>query len=401
MDTDPAGADVAHTVGAEGFRADSMAIQADPFAFYGALRRQRPVLESSFFGQPCWVVSRYDDISAVLMNPRLFSSRTTPIPVLLFTDPPDHERLRRMLADRFTASAVKLLEAGVAAQAERRVDAVVAKGGCDIVADLAGPLTAAMIAQLLGIDEAEVLRLRSLAERQAAFVSALRTGTEPDEAARNANAEIGGFVGGIFERRDFSESGIVALLAEHEAAGELSRAEAIGTTVLLYVAGHSTTTQLVANAVHILVQRPDLLARLAEHPARLAAFIEEVLRMRGSFQRILRIATRETELGGVTIPAGAIVRLLLGSANRDPHIFEDAESFDADAKRRNHMSFGRGIHSCLGSWLARLEATVVLRLLVERVRSISSNPAAPAVPLTGGTFNEFGFERLPVLLVPR
>lgn len=169
---------------------------------------------------------------------------------------------------------------------------------------------------------------------------------------------------------------------------------------LLFGAGHTTTTNLIGNCLYMLTQRPDDLARMREDEAFIEPFIEEVLRTRPSFHRILRITTREVELHGETIPAGSIVRLLLASANRDPEYFPDGEEFDPDRKARMHSSFGQGIHSCLGSWLARLEARTALRIISRRAARIELDPDTAPTPLTGGTFNEFGFEHLPILIAP-
>ncbi len=126
-----------------------------------------------------------------------------------------------------------------------------------------------------------------------------------------------------------------------------------------------------------------------------------MLRTRPSFHRIPRVTTREVEIGGERIPAGSLVRLLLASANRDDAFHDDPEAFDPDQKRRMHLAFGKGIHTCLGNWLARLEATIALQTLARHVRSVELDPDERATMHTGGTYNGFGFERLPVILRAR
>ena len=170
---------------------------------------------------------------------------------------------------------------------------------------------------------------------------------------------------------------------------------------ILFGAGHSTTTDLIGNTVYVLTGRPGDLDRIAQDQAFAGPFVEEVLRTRPSFHRIPRITTREVEIGGETIPAGSLVRLLLASANRDPAFYEEPETFDPDKKRRMHLAFGKGIHTCLGNSLARLEATIALQVLSRHVSAVSLDRSDPPSFREGGTFNGFGFSRLPILLQAR
>ncbi|GLT00286.1 cytochrome P450 [Sphingobium jiangsuense] len=376
------------------------AVQADPYAFYPLLREQKPVLKTDFRGQPCWVLSRRKDISAVLMDPRTYSSKTSPTKSLLFADPPEHSRLRGMVAERFTRTAVAPMSERVEPAAIRQFEPCLTAGRCDGIRDFASPLTITMMGQLLGIAVEKVQDIRGLTHLLAEHALAIRLGATPRPEAQGASDDIRNLFMGLVETGDYAPGGIFALLAERHGAGDLSADELVQFATLLFGAGHTTTTNLIGNCLYMLTQRPDDLARMREDEAFIEPFIEEVLRTRPSFHRILRITTREVELHGETIPAGSIVRLLLASANRDPEYFPDGEEFDPDRKARMHSSFGQGIHSCLGSWLARLEARTALRIISRRAARIELDPDTAPTPLTGGTFNEFGFEHLPILIAP-
>ena len=175
----------------------------------------------------------------------------------------------------------------------------------------------------------------------------------------------------------------------------------MGFAVLLLIAGHTTTSNLISNSIYMIAQRPADLDRMNSDQAFVTSFVEEVLRTRPSFHRNTRITTRDVEVAGELIPAGSIVLLLIASANRDPTFFEDAETFDPDKKRRLNFSFGHGIHTCLGNSLARLEASMALATFANRVGKIALLPERPVIALSGGTFNEFGFESLPAQLIAR
>ena len=385
----------------ERFRPDDPEIQKDPYQYYPVLRKQTPVLKSMLGGQPCWILSRREDIVKALMDPAIFSSRTTPISNMLFSDPPEHGRLRKMVADMFSRTAVLPLRARIAEQAETLLGLVLHAQGCDIIDDFAGPLTVAMIGLMLGIPVLEVERLRELTRLQMDFVLAIRLGRPPTAEARLASERLTDFTAEIIRSRRYENGGVVAVLAEQLARAELTEADCAQFAVMLLIAGHSTTTNLIGNSIFLLAQRPQDLDRLQADESFAPAFVEEVLRTRPSFHRSIRVTTRDVEVAGEIIPAGAVVRLLLASANRDPASFQDPETFNPDVKRRQHLSFGQGIHSCLGSWLARLEAATALGVFARHIAAVAIDPDRPLVPVSGGTFNEFGFEHLPVRLTVR
>lgn len=382
------------------FRLDDAAIQEDPFASYVCLREQTPVLETDLGGRPAWALSRHDDITAALSDPEAFSSRTVPDGTLLHSDPPEHRLLRAMVSGLFTRAAVSAIEPFIAQRSSELLDGLVAGGRFDVVDDFAGPLTVAVSSRLFGIAVDDVEQLRAWTKLSAEYQRALRLGTEAPAGAEAAFRKLFEYAGGLVASHTSGGDSVVARLARLTADGELTRQQSAQFMVLLLVAGHSTTTNLIANSTYLLTQHPRYLQRLRDDPSVGEKFIEEALRCRPSFQRIPRVTVRDVEVEGTTIPAGSTVYMLLGSANRDLESFHDPEAFDPEELRGMHMSFGHGIHTCLGQWLARLEGRVAMQSLAARAQSVALDPAAPPDHLSGGTGNEFGFHHLPVLVGP-
>ena len=387
-------------VAPEQFRADDPEVQKDPYPYYPVLREQRPVLKSKVGNQQCWILSRREDVARAFMDPKTFSSRTTPIRNMLFADEPEHTRLRTMVGHMFARVAIQPIVAPIAAKAEALLDQLAPAGTYDIINDFAGPVTITTIGLVLGIPVLEVERLRDLTRLQMEYVGAIRLGLEPSAEAGGAARQLIALVTDLVHSRNYEDGLVVAKLAELLHAGELTQEECAEYVTMLLIAGHSTTTNLIGNSIYMLTQRPNDLARLRDEEGFVTPFIEEVLRTRPSFHRSIRVTTREVEIAGEIIPSGSVVRLLLASANRDPQFFDEPEAFDPDQKRRMHISFGQGIHTCLGNWLARLEAATALTVFARRVAAVTLDPDRELEPVAGGTFNEFGFEVLPVRLTP-
>ena len=371
-------------------------VQANPYPFYPLLRDEAPVLKSEMLGQPCYVLSRRKDITAALMDPKTFSSRTAPIASLLFADPPEHGRLRKMVADKFTRLAVAPMVDAIAPTARKMFSRCLEMERFDGIVDFASPLTIYMMGRLLGIAVEQVENVRGLTHLLAEYALAVRVGRTPSDRAQAANSEITNLFLGLAETGDHTADGVMAVLAQNYRAGELDANQLVRFAILLFGAGHTTTTNLIGNSLFTLTQRPGDLARMRREPTFIEPCIEEVLRTRPSFHRIVRITTREVRVAETVIPEGAIVRLLLASANRDPQTFPDGETFDPDREARMHSAFGQGIHSCLGSWLARLESRTAFGVVCGMTSEIVLDPEVQPTPLTGGTFNEFGFEHLPL-----
>jgi cytochrome P450 len=382
------------------FDPEDIETQINPYPFYPLLRDNSPLLKSSFLGQPCWILSRRKDISAVLMDPVTYSNKTAPLPSMLFQDPPAHGRLRKMVSNMFTRAAVQAQAGAITVQAEALIQPALVAGRFDAIVDFASPLTVYMISCLLGMPVEQVESIGQSGELTD-YIVALRLGVAPSVEAQLVMETKTELMMGPVRTGGYAEGGVMALLAEQYRRGEITQDELVHTGILLFGAGHTTTTRLIGSCIYMLMERPQDLERITVEESFVDIFVEEVLRTRPSFQRIQRVTTRPVELYGEVIPAGSVIRLLLGSANRDPDFFPDAETFDPDREARRHSSFGQGIHTCVGNWLARLEAAIALKVVARHIARITLDSDRPSVPLMGGTFNEFGFVQLPVILEPR
>lgn len=383
------------------FRLDDPAIQQDPYPYYPDLREQGPVFVSTFGDRPCWVLSRRADVVAALADPETFSSQTSPVRDVLSTNDPEHQRLRRMVSGLFTRKAVAGMAPHISAEIDRILTPLLEQGTFDVIDDVAGPLTVSVIARLLGVQLDDIHQLRELSARRADFVVALRLGREPSAETVQANEELNQFVLALTRSSDLRPDGVVAKLARLTRESELTEQECVDFVVLLLIAGHTTTTNLTGNIVARLIEHPDEMSGLRQDPATAGAYVEEVLRTTPSFHRLPRITTREVVVGETVIPAGASVYLLLASANRDPEGTEAPEVFDIIRSPQNHVTFGHGLHTCLGQWLARLESTTLLATLIDRVETIRFAAGRGVVRVGGGTFNDFGFAHLPVEITRR
>ncbi|MFJ6569322.1 cytochrome P450 [Streptomyces sp. NPDC091292] len=288
---------------------------------------------------------------------------------MLQVDPPDHTRLRTLVARGFTARRVQALRPRIQEAAGTLLDAVAADGRADLVAAYAYPLPLTIICELLGVPEADRAAFRAWSTKVVALDYA--------EQSALASREMAAYLAGLAEEkrrlRDAAESDVLhALVRTHDGDGadRLTPEELMGMAFLLLVAGHETTVNLIANAVHLLLGRPGQLAALRADPELLTGAVEETLRFEppapaGTY----RYPAEPVDLGGVRIPAGARVVLSLAAANRDPARFSAPARFDIHrdpAATRAHLAFGHGLHHCLGAPPARLEATLALRILLDR-----------------------------------
>ncbi len=254
------------TIRAEDFRLDDAAIQADPYAYYPLLRDERPVFQTKVGTQAWWVLSRQEDVAKALMDHQTFSSRTLPDASMLFLDPPEHDRLRAITVPWFSRTVIHKLAEPITKSAEALIGAAAAAGKCDIVADVALKLTVTMISEMLGVPLASVQQLRALRSHGPGFIAYLqarRLETEPSPEAHAANDAFNSVLGGIIDG-GYTEGGVVADLVGALQRGEITRAECKSYINILFGAGHSTTTDLIGNAVYVLAGRSGDLDRLAQ-----------------------------------------------------------------------------------------------------------------------------------------
>jgi cytochrome P450 len=354
----------------------------DPFPTYHRLRRWDPVHrcpDGSYF------LTRYDDVVAVYQDHHRFSSdkrvefgpkfgdsslyehHTTSV---VFRDPPDHTRIRKLFAPAFTPRALAALEPRVEQLVDALLDRAAARGGFDVVEDFAAALPVQLIGNMLGVpaDEREPLRGWSLA-----ILGALEPvpGPERLEAGNRAVEEFKEYLRRLIadrRRRPSTDPGEIlsALLAAEDAGDRLTEVELLHQCVFLLNAGHETTTNLIANAVVSLLEHPGEHARVRSEPALLPSAVEEFLRYQSPNQLGNRRVVGEVAIGGVALPAGTLVTLGIGAANRDPARFPDPDRLDLGRTPNRHLAFIVGIHACSGMWLARMEGRVAIGRLVSR-----------------------------------
>jgi len=367
----------------------------DPFPWYAEMRRDCPVYRHPERGG--WQVFRYEDVQRVLSDHAAFSSRMgggpeNPIASsLIGQDPPLHTRLRALVTQAFTPRAVARLQPRIVAIVEGLLDRVASRGEMDLVADFAYPLPVTVIAELLGIPAEDQDRFK-------VWSDAVVAGGRGDGGAAfgQAQREMGAYFAQVVEsrHREPGEDLISGLLAAQVDGRRLEPMEMLGFCVLLLVAGHETTANLISNAMLCFDEYPEVPARLRADPKLLPSAVEEVLRYRSPVQVMFRTARHDVRLGEVELRAGDHVAAWIGSANRDEEQFPDAARFDAERSPNRHIAFGHGIHFCLGAPLARLEAQVALEALLRRYRDLRVAPGAVLEPVTSTVV--FGPRRLPV-----
>jgi cytochrome P450 len=358
------------------------AFYEDPFPTYRRLRDEAPVYrcpDGSYF------LTRYDDVIGVYQDHQRFSSdkqfefepRFGAAPLyehhttsVVFRDPPDHTRLRRLFAPAFTPKALAALEPRIAALVDRLLDAAAARGGMDVVEDFGAAVPVQLIGDMLGIppDERGPLRGWSMAILGALEV-APGPGTlrEGNRAVEEFKEYLRRLIAGR-RRRPGQDPGEIlsALLAAEDRGDRLTEIELLHQCIFLLNAGHETTTNLIGNAIVALLEHPGELARLRADPALIGPAVEELLRYQSPNQLGNRRAIADVEVGGVPMPAGTLVTTGIGAANRDPAQFPDPERLDLGRAPNRHLAFIVGIHACAGMWLARMEGRVAIGRLVAR-----------------------------------
>jgi pimeloyl-[acyl-carrier protein] synthase len=370
------------------------AFLVDPYPVYHRLRAEDPVHRHPL---GFYALTRYDDVVALLRDPRfgksgyqaLFEARFGSAPEgswlamsMLFRDPPDHTRLRSLVSQAFTPRVVEAMRPRIRAIVDALLDRVEGQGRMEAIADLAYPLPVTVISEMLGVPAArsEAVKQWSLDLARALDAIALPAGPEVVERGRRATAELLGCFRELVDarRRRPGADLLSALVAAEEAGDRLTEGELLATCVLLYVAGHETTVNLVGNGLLALLRHPDQWRRLRDDPRLLPGAVEELLRYDGPVQRTGRIAAEDVELAGVGIPAGSLVLGFLGAANRDPGHFPEPDRLDVTRDEPRHLAFGYGIHYCLGAPLARLEAQVALDALLRRFPELELEDPTPA-----------------------
>ena len=358
--------------------------RANPYPFYAEMRRARAALVDP---GGMWAVSRHEDVAYILKNPELFSSRGfkeawqppwleyNPLAdSMLATDGPAHARLRVLVSSAFGPRTIARLEPRIRELAAALTDDLASRGEADFITSFALPLPAFVIGELLGFDPALRHHFKRWADD---LISVTRVPESPEHAARvrATVTEVTGYVAEVIAaRRREPTDDLMSDLIRAEISGQsLTDAELISFMLLLLLGGFDTTTYLLANCVRLLAQRPEEMDRLRADPSLIPRFVEELLRYDAPVHGLPRITTAEVTLGDVTLPRGALVLALLGSANRDERQYPDPDRFDIH-RSQSSATFGHGIHACIGAVLARLEARLSLEALLARFRGFASLP---------------------------
>jgi len=388
--------------------------RADPFPAFRWLRENDPVHWSERLRM--WVLTRFDDVSEAVVDATRFSvdrfrnvdpALTARRPDMqevaailkhwaVYRDPPDHTRLRSLLARAFTVREVEKMRLRIQGMVADLLDRLHEVEHPDFIRDFAFPLPAAVIATLLGAPPHEIGTIKVWSDQVAQYVGgALGSGAAIEEARQGLLRLHEYFRELVTSRRKVRRDDLVSLMLEAEESGQmLSEEEVAANCVLLMFAGHETTTNLLGNGLYHLLRNPAQLALLRQQPDSVADAVEEILRYDAPVSGTIRIAVRDIELRGRHIEAGQMVAAFVAAANRDPRQFHDPEELDVRRHPNRHLAFGYGTHFCLGAALARLETGIAFRALLERYESLE----AAGEPERGTHIFFSGFKSLPIRL---
>jgi cytochrome P450 len=362
----------------------------DPYPTLHRLRSEDPVFWSDSIGG--WILTRYDDIVPTFKDVGIYSNAGRLAKIveylpaksrakfktledhyratsLIFSDPPDHTRLRSLVTKVFNATRVEALRPRIQEAINQSLDAVQGDGEMDVIRDIAVPLPFAILGSILGIPASDRRAVKTWADELLGFQGVNKPSESALAVGQDALVNVRQYLRDIIEeRRRKPEDDLLSHLVAAETEGEkLSETELVYTCTTLLVAGHETTTSLIGNGLYTILHHPDQWMLLRENPSLLGSAVEEMLRYESPIARQPRLVKQDTELGGKRILAGQVVFQMLNAANRDPAYFADPDLFDIRRQPNRHMAFGMGIHFCVGALLARTEGQIVFRTLLERM----------------------------------
>ncbi|MGH3738719.1 MAG: cytochrome P450 [Micromonosporaceae bacterium] len=382
--------------------------RTDPYPLLDRLRAASP-----FVARPgvvvvgrhadCWQVLRSPVVSSERGRARLATSPHGPrTRNFLHLDPPDHTRLRRLVSKAFTPRVVNALAPSVQATVDGLLSAAAARGGLDVVADLAQPLPVHVICELLGVPVADYPVFHEWSTTITHTLEPPIPGVIDQyvtaEARRAARELVRYFRDLIAARRAEPRADLVSYLVEvNEGGDQLTDSELLATCALLLTGGHETAVSMISNGVLALLRHPEQYAALVDDPSLAGGAVEEILRYDPSVQVTARVATEPFQLGKIEVVEGDLLLLLLAAANRDPDVFPDPDRFDIRRGATNHLAFAAGPHFCLGASLARLEGTLAFQTLVRRVRRprLGAEPAyRPNLNLRGPVRLDVGYDEI-------
>ena len=371
------------------YRPSEPGVLADPFPLYRRLQDEEPAHWSPDLR--AWVLTRYEDVRAACLDLKgLSSDRLTPFFAaspeasrmaalqacltrwMVFRDPPDHTRLRRLAAKVFNVRSINALKPGIESTTQWLLERIGERETFDFVGDFASPLPALVIMDMLGVPREDLPRLKALSDEMALFIGSAREARGKYDRAEQATREMMEFFRAlIVARRAAPAPDLLSALVNLEEDGErLSEDELVAMCVLLLFAGHETTAHHLSNGLQALLRFPQELERLRKDPSIAPAAVEELLRYDGPIGAQVRIVQEERELHGRNLKRGERVFLMMNAANRDPRAYADPDRLDLGRHGVPHLTFGFGAHICLGFPLARLEGQVALAAVLARWKRI-------------------------------
>ena len=388
---------------------------ADPHSYFSVLREHDPVHWNEKYR--AWFIHRYDDVLDALRDPRFSSERigaaydrlteeqkaerqpTYDILMdwLVFRDPPDHTRLRRLVSRAFTPRAVEAWRERVTGVVDDLIEGLSVRDRFDLIEDFAYPIPAVVIAEMMGVPPDDRDRFKDWSDDVMILVFGARGVGDRRARAQQGLVELAAYLGELVAHyRQHPADNIISNLVEaSEGEDSLEDPEIVANCVLFLFGGHETTTNLIGNGIRVLLNHPDQLQKLRDDLSLIKPAVEEILRFDGPSKMEVRTLADPVEMGGKTLPAGDMVYLVQHAANRDPDAFDQPDQFDIARDPNNHIGFGFGLHFCLGASVARLEGTIALEALVRRLPNLELGPEPEVwVP----TMLSRGLEHLPVSL---
>lgn len=370
-----------------------------PYDWFKKMRKNAPV---SFDPERnCWDVFCYEDVQMVLQNFRLFSSkRNGNVQTLLDMDPPTHRRYRNLVSQAFTPKTIQELEPRITAITHELLAPLLGKRKIDMVAEIAYPLPVIVISDMLGVPSHDRKMFKEWSDILVAGTQSASPNVMYKLFAKQEKAMLDlqtYFKRKISNRQINHANNIISTLMTAEVGGDsLSMDELLSFCFLLLVAGNETTTNLIANTMLTLFEQPDILNQLYRDHSLIPAAINEVLRYRSPFHGMNRFVTEDIQLKGMNLKKGQEVMAWIGSANRDESVFDKPDVFDINRSPNNYLSFGAGVHYCLGSQLAKLEAKICITEMLKAIPTMKLD-TSKHLRLISSTFM-YGYKELPVIL---
>ncbi len=372
------------------FQPDQLEYLANPFPLFRRMQDEDPAHWSPRIKS--WVLTRYEDVKRVCLDKEMSSDRLRPFFAsmpgaeaakigdiirylslwMVFLDPPDHTRLRRLTSKVFHLKSMRDMRPNIESLATMLLDEIGEREEFDFIAAFAGPLPALVIMDMLGVPRTELARVKRMSDDMALFIGSSRTSPEKYDIAESATHEMAEFFRAMIrDRRAKARKDLLSELVHLEDNGDrLSEDELVATCILLLFAGHETTTNHIANSTRSLILFPAQRQKLRADPGLGARAGEELLRYDGPSGAQVRIVGVEHELHGKTLKAGDRVFIMLNAANRDPRAYPDPDRVDLDRDGIAHLTFGFGLHICLGFPLARLEGEIAIPAAARHFRSM-------------------------------